>query len=158
MDRKVWHDDPALASESADRLAPVLGIKPEDLLADAQLDQGGDYVVDGNVAYDSGLQIAQMGIPGVKAERNAKRIYPEGDLASNLLGFLGGDQEGLIGIEADYDHQLGGAREIPGRKLPPVRRGSGAHGSRARRVLLESGRGRDDHGGGLRVPAAHPVS
>jgi len=125
VDRKIWRDDPALASESAARLAPVLGMQPEDLLADAGLDQSGTYVVGDHVAYDSGIQIAQMGIPGVKAQRNAQRIHPEGDLASNLLGFLGRDQEGLSGIEADYDHQLGGVagesvfeRDVYGRQIP----------------------------------------
>ena len=46
--------------------------------------------------------------PGVKAVNSSGRIYPEGDLASALLGFIGRDQEGLAGIEADYDRELGG--------------------------------------------------
>jgi cell division protein FtsI/penicillin-binding protein 2 len=43
--------------------------------------------------------------------QTTKRFYPEGDLASTLLGFVGRDHTGLTGIEADFDRELGG---IPG--------------------------------------------
>ena len=41
--------------------------------------------------------------PGVQAVETSSRFYPEGDLASALLGFIGRDQTGLAGVEADYD-------------------------------------------------------
>ena len=40
--------------------------------------------------------------------QTTKRSYPEGDLASTLLGFVGRDHVGLTGIEADFDRELGG--------------------------------------------------
>ena len=49
--------------------------------------------------------------PGVQAVETSSRFHPEGDLASALLGFIGRDETGLAGIEADFDHELGG---VPG--------------------------------------------
>ena len=39
---------------------------------------------------------------------SSRRIYPEGSLGSALLGFLGQDQQGLTGIEHDYNAELTG--------------------------------------------------
>ncbi|HWO93933.1 MAG TPA: penicillin-binding protein 2, partial [Dehalococcoidia bacterium] len=58
--------------------------------------------------YERGQAIIDAGIPGVKAVPASRRIYPEGDLASAVLGFVGKDQVGLAGLEADYDDALAG--------------------------------------------------
>jgi cell division protein FtsI/penicillin-binding protein 2 len=49
-----------------------------------------------------------MYLPGVTIAEATKRFYPEGDVASALLGFLGRDHGGLAGIEADFDDILAG--------------------------------------------------
>src|SRR5690606_37348007 len=46
--------------------------------------------------------------PGVTLAEATERFYPEGDLASALLGFLGRDHSGLAGLEADLDNVLSG--------------------------------------------------
>jgi stage V sporulation protein D (sporulation-specific penicillin-binding protein) len=46
---------------------------------------------------------------GIHFEENTKRYYPYGNLASHVLGFTGYDNNGLYGIEAEYDEQLKGA-------------------------------------------------
>jgi cell division protein FtsI/penicillin-binding protein 2 len=103
-----------MAGDAAARLAPVLGLTPSELIDQVDLEAEGDYVVDPQMTFESGLEIAQMGIPGVKAQRSSRRVYPEGDLASNILGFIGRDQVGLTGVEADFERQLGG---VPGEML-----------------------------------------
>ncbi|MCX6023570.1 MAG: penicillin-binding transpeptidase domain-containing protein [Chloroflexi bacterium] len=63
------------------------------------------------VDYNAGQRVGQAGIPGVLLEETGRRTYPEGALGSAVLGFLGRDGEGLSGLEADYNRDLGG---IPG--------------------------------------------
>ncbi|MDZ4278086.1 MAG: penicillin-binding protein 2, partial [Dehalococcoidia bacterium] len=46
--------------------------------------------------------------PGVAAVKTSRRDYPEGNNASELLGFIGQDEVGLAGVEADFDRELGG--------------------------------------------------
>src|SRR3989304_2246124 len=63
----------------------------------------------GGVSADVGLQTLDKPPPGVHVVDTSQRFYPEGDLASVLLGFIGRDQVGLAGIEAAYDTELGGS-------------------------------------------------
>lgn len=52
--------------------------------------------------------IAALGIPGLGFEAEPKRLYPNGDLAAHLLGFVNDDGLGQYGIEGHYDVLLGG--------------------------------------------------
>ncbi len=107
INRKVWQDE-KLAADGAEALAPVLGKKPDEILASLGSDTEGDALIAGNIAYDAGRKIIEMGVPGVKATATIVRFHPEGDLASALLGFVGRDETGLAGIESDYQDELGG--------------------------------------------------
>ena len=49
-----------------------------------------------------------MKLPGVKVDEDYKRYYPYGSLASKVLGFTGGDNQGVIGLEVEYDDYLKG--------------------------------------------------
>lgn len=60
------------------------------------------------VAYDLGNKVLDLGLPGVKVEKAAHRNYPEGNLASTVLGIVGKDQKGLMGLEAYYNSDLAG--------------------------------------------------
>jgi stage V sporulation protein D (sporulation-specific penicillin-binding protein) len=58
-------------------------------------------------------------------EPSSKRYYPNGSFAANVIGFVGADNTGLMGLEALYDKQLSGipgqtvaARDSRGRPLP----------------------------------------
>lgn len=61
-----------------------------------------------NVDKETGDRILAMGLSGVKVDEDYKRDYPYGDLASKVLGFTGGDNQGIIGLEAVYDRLLKG--------------------------------------------------
>ena len=45
---------------------------------------------------------------GINIDEDTKRYYPYGDLASQVIGFCGSDNQGLDGIEAKYDEELKG--------------------------------------------------
>lgn len=57
---------------------------------------------------EKGLKLASKRIRGIGVIREAKRFYPNGQLASHLLGFVGTDGHGLEGVELDFDQYLTG--------------------------------------------------
>ena len=67
-----------------------------------------------NVPKETGDMIRSQGLAGVKVDEDFKRFYPYGELASQVLGFTGGDNQGIIGLEVQYDDILQG---IPGKIL-----------------------------------------
>ncbi len=107
ISRQVWQDQ-QVAANGAQALASILGKTPEDIEAALGSDSEGDALIASDVGYDVGKKIIEAGVPGVKATPRIQRFHPEGDLASALLGFIGRDETGLTGVEADLDDELGG--------------------------------------------------
>ncbi len=64
--------------------------------------------VKSNVDKSIGDRIREMDLAGVKVDEDYKRYYPYGDLASKLLGFTGSDNQGIIGLEVEYEEYLAG--------------------------------------------------
>lgn len=61
-----------------------------------------------NVEKEVGDRIRAYGYEGVKVDEDYKRYYPYEELASKVLGFTGGDNQGIIGLEVAYDQVLTG--------------------------------------------------
>ena len=61
-----------------------------------------------NVEKETGDRIRAYELDGVKVEEDFKRYYPYGNLASKVLGFTGGDNQGIIGLEVKYENYLKG--------------------------------------------------
>lgn len=61
-----------------------------------------------NVDKEIGDQIRSLGLDGVKVDEDYKRYYPYDELASKVLGFTGGDNQGIIGLEVMYEEYLKG--------------------------------------------------
>ena len=61
-----------------------------------------------NVEKEVGNAIREEGLSGVKVDEDYKRYYPYGSLASKVLGFTGGDNQGIIGLEVKYEEILKG--------------------------------------------------
>lgn len=61
-----------------------------------------------NVEKEVGDRIRAYGFAGVKVDEDFKRYYPYDELASKVLGFTGGDNQGIIGLEVKYDEVLQG--------------------------------------------------
>jgi cell division protein FtsI (penicillin-binding protein 3) len=55
--------------------------------------------------------VNRLGIPGVAFQREERRVYPLGPLASHVVGFTGIDNNGLMGIEQSFDQALRGTPE-----------------------------------------------
>lgn len=61
-----------------------------------------------NVSKELGDEIREADLAGVKVDEDYKRYYPYDALASKVLGFTGGDNQGIIGLEVIYDEYLSG--------------------------------------------------
>lgn len=61
-----------------------------------------------NVDKETGDRIRNYDLAGVKVDEDYKRYYPFDELASKVLGFTGGDNQGIIGLEVRYDEYLKG--------------------------------------------------
>ena len=61
-----------------------------------------------NVEKEIGDAIRAYNLEGVKVDEDYKRYYPYGSLASKVLGFTGGDNQGIIGLEVKYEEYLKG--------------------------------------------------
>lgn len=61
-----------------------------------------------NVSKEVGDRIRAYNMSGVKVDDDFKRYYPYNTLASKVLGFTGGDNQGIIGLEVKYEDYLKG--------------------------------------------------
>ncbi len=61
-----------------------------------------------NVEKKIGDKIRNYNLAGVKVDEDYKRYYPFDEIASKVLGFTGGDNQGIIGLEVKYEEELKG--------------------------------------------------
>lgn len=64
--------------------------------------------IQSNVEKSIGDRIREYDLAGVKVDEDYKRFYPYGELGSKVLGFTGGDNQGIIGLEVVYEEYLQG--------------------------------------------------
>ena len=98
-------DNPARVSA---QLAPLLGV-PEDELLKKLSDRDSTFVylrhkIDGSLGH----KVDQLGIEGIDTVIEPKRSYPQGYLASQVLGMVGAENTGLAGLEYSLQDSLGG--------------------------------------------------
>ena len=94
-------------AKTAARIAPILGIGARRLRATLEEDTTFVYLarqVDSEVA----ARVARLALPGIGFLDDAKRYYPSGPIAPQVLGIVGLDGTGLTGLELAYQQDLGG--------------------------------------------------
>ena len=69
-------------------------------------------IIKTNVDKETGDKIRALKLYGVKVDEDYKRYYPMGSLASKVLGFTGGDNQGIIGLEVMYEKYLKGKNGV----------------------------------------------
>jgi len=109
VDRRAWKSIPNASRDVAFKLAPFLSQQAPQL--QSQLDdasQGPITLLSSGVEFDVGKDIDKMHLPGIVLASATKRAYPEGDIASPILGFLGREHTGLAGLEGTLDDVLSG--------------------------------------------------
>ncbi len=65
-------------------------------------------IIKTNVPKEIGDKIREYRLPGVKVDDDSRRVYPHYDIASKVLGFTGADNQGIVGLEVEYDSLLTG--------------------------------------------------
>ena len=107
IDRFQWRDHDQ-AQTAAIGLGAFLERDPAQLLADGLSEDTGDLLVLRNLPYDDGLTLDKQDLWGIRLVRSSVRLYPAGDLAGQLVGYVGRDGTGLWGVESDFDSMLRG--------------------------------------------------
>jgi len=98
-------DDPAGVAE---QIAPLLGM-PEDEVMEKLSDQETGFVyLRRKLDATRGEKISKLGIEGIGTVVEPRRTYPQGSLASQVLGSVGTDNYGLTGLEESQEDTLHG--------------------------------------------------
>ncbi|ALG70954.1 penicillin-binding protein [Azospirillum thiophilum] len=109
--------DPKLVSRPEEAAQKLAGVLPEldykDLVAKLSGDRRFVWLKR-NLTPKQQASVHRLGIPGVAFEREERRFYPAGPLASHVVGFTGIDNNGLAGMEQGFNKRL---TEDPGTPL-----------------------------------------
>ncbi len=95
---------------TAAKLAPLLG-EPADSIVSALRSSQSVVLLKSKLPADVSTKIASLGLPGTILMEEPFRGYPEGNIAPQILGFVGKDFQGLAGLELSLDKDLKG---VPG--------------------------------------------
>jgi len=106
---KSWKDGKD-AAQAANAIAAVTKGDPRKMVSDVQAAEAYEIPVARSLDFDAASKIRELGLRGVRLLRGSTRVHPEGNLAAQLLGFVGQDNTGLTGLEADLESLVGGAR------------------------------------------------
>jgi cell division protein FtsI/penicillin-binding protein 2 len=101
------------AQHSAVLLARILHNEPQDLLSRFEGSRSFAWVAR-KVDNDTAERIRALNLHGIYFQKEPKRFYPKRELAAQVLGYVGLDDEGLGGIEREFDKDLRGK---PGKML-----------------------------------------
>jgi len=98
------------AADAAAILAPILGLDEAALVASLSGDKTFAYVAK-NVSVETWNAVAALKIAGIGKEATSERVYPNGTVAGNVIGFVGGNADspgvsGLSGLELEYQDLL----------------------------------------------------
>ena len=95
----------------ATALAPILGERPEVLRA--AFDSGAEWLfVRRRLPEETAARVAALHLAGLGFEMEPKRLYPNGAVGAQVLGFVNDDGVGQYGVEGRYATELSGT---PGR-------------------------------------------
>ena len=98
---------------TARQLAPFLPVSESDLVRILGSTSATSVWLARGLSVETSGALRQLGLPGIRVVQRPQRYYPQGSLASHVIGIAGSDNQGLEGIEYYYDEILKG---IPGRQ------------------------------------------
>lgn len=98
------------ADETSSLLANILNVSKEEMDKHVKKETSIERVhPEGRrLSYEIADQISKLNLPGVYLVKEAKRYYPYGNMLSHVLGYVGIDNQGLSGLELEYDKYLTG--------------------------------------------------
>jgi cell division protein FtsI (penicillin-binding protein 3) len=114
--KSIWVNPGELAGQTEDirKLAAVLEMNPAALEASITQNSYREFLyVQRRLPPAEAEHVLNLGIPGVYAQQEYRRFYPQGEVAAHLVGFSNVDDIGQEGLELTYDEWLKG---VPGRR------------------------------------------
>lgn len=117
------------AARAAAALAPILEMSERDILAKIDPQRRVPVLIRGPLPAEQSVRVNALKLAGLYTQPAPYRVYPEGSIASQVLGFVGRDSDGLAGLELSYDEELKGepgrllsARDTTGQEITVARR------------------------------------
>lgn len=107
----VIHNQITDKEQVVQTLSQALELSPEEVRKKVEKYSAREIVAT-NVDKELGDKIRNYRLNGVKVDEDYKRYYPYGSLASKVLGFTGGDNQGIIGLEVMYEEWLKGTNGL----------------------------------------------
>jgi cell division protein FtsI (penicillin-binding protein 3) len=107
--KSIWAipEDARLSPAQARHLAALLEMDVRDV--NRKLSTESEFVyLKRQIAPDVAERVAALNLPGIQEQREYRRYYPAGDVASHVIGFTGAEDAGQEGIELAYDNILAG--------------------------------------------------
>ncbi|HVU11607.1 MAG TPA: penicillin-binding protein 2 [Phototrophicaceae bacterium] len=95
------------ARTTATELSTILGVNELDIYNALTSDQSWVLIAP-SVSADLAQKVRQLDLPEITMDSVPKRSYPQGPVAGQILGFVGGDLKGYYGVEGHYNDQLSG--------------------------------------------------
>ena len=111
VERRAW-EDPERAARGAAELSAITAVQAERMVQEVGGSEIFEISVARNLNYEQATAVKDLGLRGVRLVKSSHRVYPEGNLAAQVLGFVGRDNVGLTGLEADLDATLGGSTGV----------------------------------------------
>lgn len=103
----VVHNQIQDAEQVAKKLSEILGLEYEKVLEKVQK-KVALQIIKNQVSVEEANQIRSENLKGVIIDENYDRYYPYGSMAAQTIGFVGSDNQGVVGLEVAYDQYLQG--------------------------------------------------
>jgi cell division protein FtsI/penicillin-binding protein 2 len=122
-------------ARAAEKLAPLVHMSPSEVEHAIDSGSSGFAYLAHQVSLPDAAKIRKLDVPGISTLPSSRRVYPEGDLASQVIGTVGTENQGLTGLEASENSLLAGAngerqivvdglgKELVRHTVTPVRQG-----------------------------------
>ncbi|MBO9130268.1 stage V sporulation protein D [Bacillus sp. 165] len=116
-------------SETAEKLAAVLDASKEEIYRQITKQGSSQWIKpEGRkISHEKAKEIRALGLKGVYVAEDSIRYYPFGNYLSHVLGFAGIDNQGLMGLELEYDKELSGEEgyvrfyaDAKGKRMPSI--------------------------------------
>ncbi len=93
---------------TAKKLGRALELDPDDVLADLTEESGFSYVAQ-KVTLEQAGRVERLGLEGIGALPDSRRTYPQGEMAGQVIGSVGSENQGLTGLEMGEEAVLSGS-------------------------------------------------
>ena len=94
---------------TANAIAGITGADVATLIPELSGVRKFNYVLK-KITPEQWTKIKELKLPGIFSEKTTKRIYPSNTLASSTIGFIGGEDKGLAGLEYGFEKELAGSQ------------------------------------------------